>query len=63
VAVFAPFTVYRLLAFVGPGTNAGAAARANLSRLLGTHRSVGREEYAELQHVAVDASPGNSKSR
>ena len=33
VALFAPFTVYRLLAFVDPGTNAGAAARANFSRL------------------------------
>ena len=33
VALFAPFTVYRLLAFVDPGTNAGAAARATFSRL------------------------------
>ena len=33
VALFGPFTVYRLLAFVDPGTNAGAAARANFSRL------------------------------
>ena len=36
VALFAPFTVYRLLAFVDPGTNAGAAARANFSRISAT---------------------------
>lgn len=31
VALFCPFVLYRLLAFVDPGTNAGAAARSFLS--------------------------------
>ena len=31
VALFAPFTIYRLLAFVDPGTNAGAATRSWLA--------------------------------
>src|SRR4051812_8752111 len=54
VALFAPFTVYRLLAFVDPGTNAGAAARANFSR----HSQRGRSDGGQGEPGAGDGEGG-----
>ena len=58
VALFAPFTVYRLLAFVDPGTNAGAAARANFSRLSQRGSSDGGQGEAGSAVAAAVAAAG-----